>query len=341
MQSITIGNKQVGPGEDVFVIAEIGNNHEGHFAVAKQMIDVAAQTGVDAVKFQTFIPQWYVGKSDMARYNKLKQFQLSFDQFAELAEHAKKAGLIFLSTPFDLESAEFLKDIVPAFKISSGDNNFSMLLHNIACYDKPVILSTGLADYDQISNTVGEIESFWYNLDCNNPGMIILHCVAGYPVSPENANLASISVLRNLGYPIGYSDHTLGIDAAVLSVAMGACVIEKHFTLDHNYSDFRDHQISANPGEMQKLVKRVKEAKVLCGRPEKIVQPGEQGNIAAMRRSMVARINLKAGDKLTADNVDFVRPGGGIPADKWQDFMLKILKADVALGERITEDILE
>lgn len=197
---------------------------------------------------------------------------------------------MFLSTPFDIESAHFLNDLVPAFKISSGDNNFFPMIDVIARTGKPIILSAGLTDMKQITLSKDFIQEIWRELGINQE-MAVLHCVASYPVPPQEANLLAITQLRKqLGVTIGYSDHTIGIEAAVLSVALGARIIEKHFTISKSHSDFHDHLLSADPHEFAQLVKRVREAVELLGDGEKRLQAGEKDMVGKVRRSIVVTV---------------------------------------------------
>jgi N,N'-diacetyllegionaminate synthase len=301
------------------IVAEIGNNHEGDFAVARQMLKRAAQTGVDAVKFQTFIPEHYVSHTDAARLERLRRFQLSREQFRDLAAEAADLGVIFFSTPFDLESARFLDQIQPVFKIASGDNNFFPLIETVARFAKPLIISTGFADFELLERVRALVAGVWSRHNAE-PGLAFLHCVACYPVPPEQANLAAIGALRArfADCLIGYSDHTLGIQAAVYAVAAGARIIEKHFTLDKSYSDFRDHQLSADPDDMRRLVAAVRETEVLLGDQSKAPQPCETASASAVRRSIAAARDLVAGATLGPADITWVRPGSGIPPGEEQ-----------------------
>ena len=263
---------QIGPfdlDKRILTIAEIGNNHEGDFETAKKLVAEAAEAGVDAVKFQTFRTEHYVSASAKERFDRLKKFELTQDQFRELADIAHKAGMLFISTPFDVVSAEFLGGVADAIKIASGDNNFYPLLERVANTGKPVIFSTGVSDIEQVRKTLDCIRKTWKSKG-KDGDVAILHCVAAYPVPAEEASLASIGEIRKIfGETVGYSDHTEGIDAAFLAVAAGARIIEKHFTLDHNFSDFRDHQLSADPGELKLLVEKIREAEKMMGTNEK------------------------------------------------------------------------
>lgn len=299
--------------KNVFIVAEIGNNHEGSFTLAEEMIGKAAEGGVNAVKFQTFQTELYISrKANRGRFEKIKSFELTFKEFEKLSELANDAGVIFLSTPLDIESAEFLNNIVPAFKISSGDNNFYPLIEKIAGFNKPIMLSSGLSDMSQLQYTKTLIEQVWSNFD-KVPGLAVLHCTSSYPVEPKEANLNAIRHIKEeLACTVGYSDHTIGVEAAVLAVALGARIVEKHFTIDKNHSDFRDHQLSANPMELSIMVEKIRQSEEYLGNGEKTIQQSEKKNVLSMRRSIVAKHDLRVGTKISMDDITWVRPGGGL-----------------------------
>lgn len=324
--------------ERVFVVAEIGNNHEGDFAVAEDLVAQAAEAGVDAVKFQTFIPEHYVCRADHARLERLRRFQLTQDQFARLAENASKRGLIFFSTPFDVASARFLDSLQPVFKVASGDNTFFPLIEAIAALAKPIIISTGLADVGLLDKIRSDVYRVWARANVF-PGLAFLHCVASYPVPIEQANLAAITTLRERfrDCTIGYSDHTLGIDAAAFAVAAGARIIEKHFTLDKAYSDFRDHQLSADPAEMRRLVARVREVTQAMGSGRKAPQPCERDMLPAVRRSIAAARDLEAGAVLTVADLTWVRPGTGLPPGEEQRLLGRRTRRALQQGDLIQD----
>ncbi len=322
--------------ERVLIVAEIGNNHEGDFEVAKEMVRKAADCGVHAVKFQTFKTEYYVSSSDAARFKRLKSFELTYDQFEKLAELARANGLLFISTPFDLQSAAFLSSIVDAFKIASGDNNFYPLIGRVAETGLPIIISLGLADSAQVMRTVDFVRSY-YRDDALANRLVLLHCVTSYPVSSAEANLRSISSLKgHLDCTVGYSDHTIGTQAAVLAVGLGAKIIEKHFTLDHNYSDFRDHQLSADPAEMAELVKRVADAELMLGEETKVPQRCELEIVAAVRRSIVAGADLRAGHRLQLSDLTWIRPAGPLAPGQEELLVGKQLLRDVTFGEQLS-----
>ena len=294
----------------VFIVAEIGNNHEGNYSVAEEMIGKAAEAGVDAVKFQTFIPELYVSSADTSRLERLRGFQLSFDQFEQLSSQAKELGIIFFSTPFDVESAKFLNSIQPIFKIASGDNTFFPLIDTITKFGKPTIISTGLADMKLLE----DIYTFW-SARTSTENLAVLHCIASYPAPLEQANLGAICAIKDR-FPeitVGFSDHTIGFKAASYAVAAGARIIEKHFTLDKNYSDFHDHLLSADPEEMKILVESIREVSAIMGSGEKTPQVCENDVRIAVRRSIAAAQDLSEGTELSIHNFTWVRPGTGIP----------------------------
>tara|TARA_B100002003_G_scaffold41419_1_gene36929 strand:+ start:622 stop:1629 length:1008 start_codon:yes stop_codon:yes gene_type:complete len=324
----------------VFIIAEIGNNHEGSYTLAEEMIGKAAEAGACAVKFQTIVPEKLVSISQKDRIEQLKRFQLTYDEFERLNKVAKHENILFLSTPFDIESVHFLNSIVPAFKIASGDNNFFPLIEVIAQTGKPIIMSAGLIDLLEVRKTIDFILNIW-NENAIDQDIAILHCVTSYPTALEEANLSAIKELQSLNVTVGYSDHTIGTEAAVLSVALGARIVEKHFTIDKNYSDFRDHQLSADPNEFSQLVERVEIASKLLGQSRKTVQESEKLVMEKIRRSIVARKDLDENTVLTLDDISWVRPGGGLAPGNEKIILGKRLKEKVAVGELITLDNLK
>lgn len=264
--------------KNVLIIAEAGNCHEGDVGRAKEMILQAKAAGVDAIKFQTIIPERLVSPDQAERLARLKRFQLTYDQFQALAELAQQTGILFLSTPFDVDSAAFLNPLVPAFKVASGDITFFPLLKTIAAFGKPVLLSTGASTMAEVKRSLTEL---------NGVDVCLLHCVVGYPTPLAQANLQRIALLKQFAVTVGYSDHTLGLAAPLAAVAAGARVIEKHFTLDKNLSDFRDHQLAVNPTELTELVTRIREVEIMLGTPGQEKSPIEQPVVTAIRRSPV------------------------------------------------------
>lgn len=319
----------------VLIVAEIGNNHEGDVGVARRLVEAAAAAGADAVKFQTFDPAHYVARADAVRFARLERFRLSGAEFAELATLARSLGLAFVSTPFDLDSVAVLEPLVDAFKISSGDNTFFPLIRAVARTGAPVIASTGLADTPEVEQLVATIRETWAEQGVAGE-LALLHCVSSYPVEPAEANLRAIDALSaTFDCEVGYSDHTTGVDASLVAVALGARLIEKHFTLDKAYSDFRDHALSADPPELAELVRRVRAVEQMLGAPTLAVQPGEAGGLVAMRRSVVAAGDLARGHVLEPGDLTWVRPGGGLPPGAEQQLLGRRLVRDLVAGERL------
>ena len=272
-----------------FIIAEIGNNHEGSFNVACKLIKEAKKAGVDAVKFQTFKTEDFINPNDKKRFRKLKKFELSYEEFEKLSVIAKNNKLKFISTPLDINSAIFLNNIVDCFKIASGDNNYYDLIKTVLNFDKPTFISTGLLDFIEVKSLVKFIKKIGFDFS----KLSLFHCVSDYPVSYEEANLLSIKFLKDkLPLTIGYSDHTIGKDASIIAASLGAKIIEKHFTLSNNFSKFRDHQISLNPQDMKQLVSSMRKTESMLGFEEKIIQNSEFKNLDSIRRSIYSANNL-------------------------------------------------
>jgi N,N'-diacetyllegionaminate synthase len=325
-----------------FIVSEIGNNHEGNFELASEMLSKAAEAGADAVKFQTFIPELFVSPADTARMDTLRRFQLEFEEFRLLSEQARELGVLFFSTPLDMESAAFLDQIQPIYKVASGDNNYLQLIDFIVGTAKPVIISTGASTMEQLVALHRHIESVADRRYVNEE-VAFLHCVSSYPVPPQQANLAAIALLKKQfpGTTIGYSDHCLGIEHAVLAVAAGAEIIEKHFTVDNDYSDFRDHRLSADPQAFRNMVNRIRELEGMMGNGEKVLQECETEIGPLIRRSLAARVNIAAGEILNSDNLVSLRPGTGISTELSRTYIGKKVVRPVRAGEFLTNGMIE
>lgn len=322
--------------QKILIVAEIGNNHEGKFETAQELIRQAAKSGAHAVKFQTYKTKYFINARDRARYEKLSSFELSFAQFDQLQALAKRLRLLFISTPLDLESARFLERLVDAYKISSSDNNFYPLIAEVCKTGKPLIISTGLTTLEEIEQTKHFVVSEWKKHNIRQD-LAMLHCVTCYPLPLAQANLLSIPFLHEkLGITIGYSDHTAGISACLASAALGARILEKHFTLDKHYSDFRDHQLSADPFEMKSLVKEVECLQAMLGKPQKALQPCETSYLPLVRRSIVAVADLPNGHRLVPPDLMWTRPAGGLPPGQEDKLVGKKLKRSVAFGDMLT-----
>jgi len=309
-----------------FIIAEIGNNHEGSFDAACKLIREAKNAGVDAVKFQTYETNNYVSQIDLKRFKRLKKFELTKENFYKLSLLAKKNNLKFISTPFDINSAVFLNKIVDCFKISSGDNNYYQLIEKVLNFKKNTIISTGLLDYKEIINLYKLIKK----IGLNNKRVAFLYCVSSYPVKEKNANLLSISFLKKkLPLTIGYSDHTKGSQASIAACVIGAKIIEKHFTLNNNYSNFRDHKLSLNPNDMKSLVKSIRSIENMMGIEGKTLQVDEKKNIFSMRRSLYSSKFLTINSKLTSDDIRIIRPFVSLGPSDLKRVVGKKIKKDI------------
>ncbi|HEY2602624.1 MAG TPA: N-acetylneuraminate synthase family protein [Thermoleophilaceae bacterium] len=323
--------------EHVLVVAEIGNNHEGDAGRARAMIEAAAEAGAPAVKMQTFRTRSFISSSDEKRIEQLSRFELTFDEFAELAQLARSHGMLFLSTPLDLESADFLEGVVDGFKIASGDNDFYPLIERVAASERPLVISTGASDVPTIERAVAAVEKV-RGADAKD-SLALLHCVSSYPAEDDSANLLSIPFLaERFPYTIGYSDHTLGGTAALAAVALGARLIEKHFTLEGIESDFRDHELSATPSALGGLLDAIAQLEQMLGTPAKQVGPAEAGIAEAIRRSIAAAGDLEAGRRLEPSDLIWVRPGSGLRPGEESALVGHTLKMPKRRGELLLAD---
>jgi N,N'-diacetyllegionaminate synthase len=296
------------PKKKVFIIAEVGNNHEGNFNTAKKLIKAAASSGVDAVKFQTFITNDFVSL-DHPSYERLKKFEFTHQQFLKLKKFANKQKLNFISTPLDFLSANFIKKNCKIIKIASGDNNFYDLINIFLDFKKQLIISTGMMNVTNVEQLIKFILEKKGNKFLKN-NLSLLHCISLYPAEDKSLNLMSIKYLADKynEISIGYSDHSVGYDACVTAAALGARIIEKHFTLNNNFSNFRDHKLSLNPVDMEIMVKKIRKVEMQLGKYEKVIQKNEKKIIFLSRRSMIAKKLINKNEKVTFQNTSFLRP---------------------------------
>ncbi|MDP8243448.1 MAG: N-acetylneuraminate synthase family protein [Candidatus Hinthialibacter antarcticus] len=317
-----IGNNLIGEGHPCFIIAEAGLNHNGMPEMAAQLIESAADCGADAVKFQTYLTHELFAP-DHPEYDKFERMQLSRDVYNDLRKIADQCGIVLLSTPFDEISVDLLYELgVPAFKIGSGELTHLDFLRFAASKKKPMVLSTGMSTPSQVDAAVAVLQEAAAEF-------ALLHCVSSYPCPPELARIRSVSSLREkYSVPIGYSDHTTGVEAALAAVALGACIIEKHFTLSKNLPGW-DHFFSTDPDELKRLVASVRVTESVLGSAEKIVQDAERPIESIARRALYARRRLKAGEVLTRNDVLVRRPLGPISAEKLDDYVGRALTCDV------------
>lgn len=317
----------------VVVVAEIGNNHEGDLGLARELIATAAACGADAVKFQHFVPDQYVAVSETSRLSRLRQFALTNDELLSLFQYSRELGVEPFATAFDLETQKWLLDYQKVVKIASGDNNFLDLLKTAGDSGTPTIISTGLLS----TSSVIDLEK-WWRLHFETP-IALLHCISAYPARSHDLNLRTIKVLseRLPNTPIGYSDHSIGITGAIAAVALGAFLIEKHFTLNHDHSDFRDHQLSANPQELAELTSAVRILEQALGNGIKCVTADEISLEPSMRRSAAARCSLPAGKILQKGDIVYLRPGHGYSPDREGELLGRRLGQDIIKGQTILD----
>jgi N,N'-diacetyllegionaminate synthase len=348
-KELTFGEHVVGAGHPAFVIAEAGVNHNGELDLAFQLVDAAIAAGADAVKFQTFVAdELLTAEAAKADYQKtttgehesqlemIKRLELSFADFRKLKTYCDNRGITFLATPFDSASVDFLRELdLVAFKISSGDLTNHPLLRHVALQKRPVILSTGMSDMDEVRDALAVVH------DAGNTDVILLQCVTNYPAAAEDINLrAMLSMQSAFDVNVGYSDHTLGIEVALAAVALGACVIEKHFTLDKNFAG-PDHRASLEPHEFKALIDGIRNVEAALGNGLKVPAASEMGNAAVARRSIVAARGISAGTIITSAEIAFKRPGTGLPPRMAEQLLGKIARVDIRAGSLLQLEMFE
>jgi N,N'-diacetyllegionaminate synthase len=317
--------------QSTFIIAEAGVNHNGSKDIAMKMVDVAVNAGADAVKFQTFKADKVVTtNADKARYQientgtsesqveMLRRLELSPNDHKDLIAYCRQKNISFLSTPFDEESADMLDDLgMDIFKISSGEITNKPLVQHISSKKKSIILSTGMSYLGEVENAISWIDEIWNTMD-TKPQLSVLHCVSGYPAIVEDINLRALKTMEvAFGLPVGYSDHTMGTEITIAAVAMGAKVIEKHFTLDRDMKG-PDHKASLEPEELETMVTAIRNVERAMGNGIKKPAKRENDLKKSVRRSLVAAKEIKAGETISPGDIVIKRPGTGIPA-KFKD----------------------
>ena len=330
----------------VFIIAEAGVNHNGSIELAKKLIDVASEAGVDAVKFQTFKTSNLVSKDakkakyqkenmqdgDDNQYNMLKKLELDIDTHKELIGYCASKKIMFLSTPFDHDSIELLEGLgLEIFKIPSGEITNLPYLRHVGSLKKKVILSTGMANMDEIRDALDVL----VQAGTKKEDITVLHANTMYPTPMEDVNLnAMLTIGKTFDLSYGYSDHTLGIEVDIAAVAMGASVIEKHFTLDKNM-DGPDHKASLEPDELEAMVKAIRNIQQALGDGVKKPSKSEIPNMEIARKSIVAKKDIKKGEVLNKENLTVKRPGNGISPMKWDEIVGSKAQRDYTEDEMI------
>ena len=349
MVQVKIGGRNIGEGEPCFIIAEAGVNHNGDIKLAKKLIDIAKEAGVDAVKFQTFRAEEVVTKSaekagyqkettpsEESQYDMIRKLELTGSDFRELFDYAQKKGLISLSSPFDKGSVDLLDELgVLAFKVGSGEITNFLLLKHIARKKKPIILSTGMSTLEEIGEALKVIRAEGIE------EIVLLHCVSCYPAKVEDMNLRAMGTLRHaFKLPVGLSDHTVGITIPIAAVALGACVIEKHFTLDKNLHG-PDHRASLEPEELKGMVKAIRDVERAFGDGVKKPIAEEEENKKVGRRSIVARVDVAERAIITEEMLSVRRPGNGLEPRHLGAIIGKRAKRHIKSGELINWEMIK
>lgn len=330
----------------VLVIAEAGVNHNGSIDLAKQLIDKAVEAGVDIIKFQTFKSEKLVsksakqaeyqkkniGKDDDSQLSMLKKLELSVDDHVELINYCKERNIRFFSTAFDMESVDFLHSLnLGLWKVPSGEVTNYPYLKKISSFGEPVILSTGMCELDE----VGAALKVLTDNGVRKEDVTLLHCNTEYPTPMQDVNLrAMLQMAEKFGVKVGYSDHTKGIEVPIAAVALGASVIEKHFTLDRNMPG-PDHKASLEPDELKQMVSSIRNIELALGTGEKTVSNSERKNIAIARKSIIAACDIKKGEIFSEQNLTVKRPGNGISPMRWNDVIGQTAKRDFKEDELI------
>ena len=329
----------------VFIIAEAGVNHNGSIDLAYKLVDVAVESGADAVKFQTFKAENVASKNapkaeyqnqttdtSESQFDMLKKLELDVEAHKELITYCKEKGIIFLSTPFDHESIDLLSDLgLQIFKIPSGEITNLPYLKKIGLLSKQVILSTGMSTLEEVGDAINVLT----NAGTSRENITVLHANTMYPTPMEDVNLnAMLTIQKEFGIAVGYSDHTLGIEVDIAAVVLGASIIEKHFTLDKTM-DGPDHEASLEPEELKVMVSSIRNIEKALGSSQKKPSPSESSNIKVVRKSIIANQNIKKGDLLTNKNIAVKRPGYGISPMKWEELIGTAASKDYNADELI------
>jgi N-acetylneuraminate synthase len=337
---VNLAGRVIGPGAPCFVIAEAGVNHNGDLELALQLVAAAARAGADAVKFQTFRTEDLVTlDAPKAAYQRATtdaaESQFALLKKLELTPAAQRAiqaacdqhRILFLSTPFEAASADLLDALgIAAFKIPSGELTNLPFLAHVARKGKPIILSTGMATLEEVEAAVQAVRR------AGPAALVLLHCVSQYPAAPANANLRAMRTMADaFGVPVGFSDHTLGLEVALAAVALGACVLEKHFTLDRALPG-PDHRASLEPGELSALVQGIRTVESALGDGRKAPAASEADTALAARKSLVAAVDIPAGATLTPDMIVIKRPGSGLPPGALDSLLGRVARQRIAGG---------
>jgi len=329
MNTFKIGKRTIGAGQRCFVIAEAGSNHNGRITTARKLIDAAADSGADAVKFQLFAGRALSSEKKMQDI--LKKFEFPREWLPDLARHAAKRGILLTATPFDNDAVRVLRKLkAPFIKIASCDLTHHALLKETAAAKKPIILSVGLASGKEIRAALKVIAA------AGNRKVALLHCVVKYPAAVEDANLRVMQALsKTFDVPVGLSDHTMDTVVPALAVTLGASVIEKHLTLSRAMKG-PDHPFALTPQEFKDMVKNIRTAEAALGDSRKRILPGEKGCLVTGRRSLYAADDIPAGERITPARLDVLRPAKGIPAEDFSKVIGKKTKRAIRRAQSLS-----
>ncbi|MBI4179217.1 N-acetylneuraminate synthase family protein [bacterium] len=339
---VSIGSHQVGPDQPVFLIAEIGINHNGDPRLAERMIREAFLAGASAVKFQCFSAESlvvekagvYAVKAEGTQMDLFRRMELSDQAWRDLKSLSDRLGVLFFASVFSEDKVDFLESMnVDCYKIASGDLTYVQLLRKTARTGKAIILSTGMSTLDEVEEAVEVIESE------GNRQRVLLHCVNNYPTQPRDAHLRKMEALRQFRCPVGFSDHTDGIEISLAAIAMGACAIEKHFTIDRALPG-PDQHFSMTPDQLRELRRMAENIRTAAGSAVKCPADSEAESRRLARRSVVAVRNIPAGREISADAVGIKRPGTGIAPKDLEQILGKIARRDIARGDVLSWDML-
>lgn len=347
MRSIHVAGKIIGEDAEPFIIAEAGVNHNGSVEIAKSLAETAAKAGADAIKFQTYKTEDLVQKTaPLAQYQQenlagtkdsqfamLKRYEFSFSEFRQVKQYCDERGILFLTTPHTGGAVlDFVDSLVPLFKIGSGDLTNHPFLREVARRGKPVIVGTGMGTLPEV-RAVRDLF-----MEEGNDQLVFLHCTTNYPCDFHDVNLRAMETIRErTGCLVGYSDHTRGLDVAIIAVARGATVVEKHFTLDRSMEG-PDHRASVTPTELEALVTRTRRVPVILGSAEKKPTAAELANIPVVRKSLCFAQDVAPGTILQREHVRIMRPGTGIPPSKLETILGREVRRAAANGTLISQD---
>jgi len=327
--NVKIGKKVIGENFPSLFIAEAGINHNGDIKLAKKLVKTAKECGADAVKFQTFSAEDLI--SHKSKYFRLfKKLELKDNDFAELSDYAKKQNILFLSTPFSNRAVNLLTKLkVPAFKIASGDLTNLPLIEYASSKLKPIILSTGMSDLNEIQDAIKSIKKM------KNNKIILMHSVSSYPTPHNETNLKVIEKFKaKFPFPVGYSDNGSDTLVPVIAVAMGAKIIEKHFTINKKLEG-PDHKLSANPSELKNIIQKIRKTEEMMGDGKKKCQPSELQNRVNARRSLTAKVNIEKNSEILPEMISLNRPSTGIEPKFLKKILYKRIKKSVKAGDSI------